>query len=115
MSDQGMTAEEFWAALAPAEPPPKSYRLYYDERGRPLFWTMQNEPGNYIEIDADTYQRQPKHIRVRDGKLVELITQEIKKLIPGNAGTCCDPRDVCVVVTDNQPNIKWSLKIDETN
>ena len=116
MSDkQGMTEDEFWAILAPTEIPKIFYRLYYDDRGRPLFWTMQDEPRNYIETDQETYQLQPKHIRVRDGKLVELITQDIKKLVPGTTGACCDPRDVCVVVAENQPNIKWSLKNDETN
>ena len=77
-----MTEEEFWAALAPVEPPKLSYRLYYDAAGRPLFWTMQEETGNYIEVDQETFHRQPKHIRVRDGKLVELVVTDVKKLIP---------------------------------
>ena len=110
-----MTNEEFWVIMTTPDPPKIFFRLYYDDRGRPLFYTMQDEPGNYIEIDQETFQRGPAHVRVRNGKLVELVTVEIKKLIPGNEGTCCSPTDVCVIVDGSQPHTKWSLKIDETN
>lgn len=110
-----MTEEEFWAALAPVEIIKATYRLYYDDAGCPLFWTMQAEPGNYVEVDQETFQRQPKHIRVRDGKVMEMIVADVKKLVPNNVGTSCDPRDICVVVDSKQPHVKWSIKENETS
>ena len=110
-----MTEAEFWAALAPVEVAKASYRLYHDDRGRPLFWTMQAEPGNYIEVDQETFYQQPKHVRVRDGKLIELVVADVKKLVPSTTGTCCDPRDICIVVDSQQPHIKWSIKENETS
>jgi hypothetical protein len=113
--DQPMTEAEFWAALAPIETPKPSYRLYHDDMGRPLFYTMQEEAGTYIEIDEEIFHKQPKHVRVREGLLIELVTQEIRKLTPNDIGVACDPRDICVIVDSAEPHTKWSIKIDETN
>jgi hypothetical protein len=111
--------DNFWAVFGQPEPEPEPakifFRLYHDERGRPLFYSMEDLPGKYIELDQETYQRAPAHARVRDGKLIELVTEEIKKLVPSEEGTCCSPQDVCVVVDQSQPHIKWSIKIDETD
>ena len=115
MTDRPMTEEEFWAALAPVNPPKIFYRLYYDDRGRPLFYSMEDLPGNYIELDQETYQRAPSHARVRNGVFVEIVTEEIKKLVPGEEGTSCSPQDICIVVDESEPHIKWSIKIDETD
>ena len=111
-----MTEEEFWAALAPADPPPKpTYRLYYDSQGHPLFYSMSLEPGNYIEIDQDTYHRAPRYVRVREGKLEILNYLVHAKLVPGEQGTTCSPQDVCVVVDPDRDHVKWSLKTYESN
>ena len=111
-----MTPEEFWAAMAPVEAPaPLSYRLYYDDQGLPLFYTMQEEPGNYIEIDQITYANPPTHARVVDGKLKVLIMNPIAKLVPGDYGTPCDVTDVCVVVAEDVPHTKWSIKKHDPN
>ena len=106
-----MNEQEFWAALAPIPEQAKpTYRLYYDEQGLPLFYSMEAVPGNYIELDQETFNRSPAHVRVVDNKLVYLKTNVVHKLHPGDSGTPCDPNDVTIVVSDNQPNIKWSLK-----
>jgi hypothetical protein len=111
-----MTPEEFWAALAPAEEPVAvSYRLYYDDQGLPLFYSMQDEPGNYIEIDQITYASPPAHARVVDGKLKTLTMNPIAKLVPGNTGIACDVNDVCIVVTEDSPHTKWSIKKHDPN
>ena len=106
-----MNEQEFWAALAPQPAPPSPiYRLYYDDLGNPLFYSMEDVPGNYIDIDHEIYQTAPPHIRVIDGKLVILKTSVVHKLKPGETGVTCDPQDVCVVVDESHPHIKWSLK-----
>lgn len=116
MSNQAVTESEFWAALAvmPA-PQPIFFRLYYDDQGRILFYSMEDLPGTYIDIDAETFARQHTNMRVRDGKLIEIARTTSAKLIPGDTGTPCDPTDVSIVVSEQQPNIKWSKRTYESN
>jgi hypothetical protein len=110
-----MTPEEFWNVLHSAlEPTPVFYRLYHDATGVPLFYTMEDLPGTYIEIDQDTYARSSMRVRVRDGKLVELTWKITQKLTPNGAGTPCDPGDVAIV-TNNQHNTKWSKRVYESS
>ena len=112
------TTENFWLALAEPvpEPVPIFFRLYYNERGEPVSYSMEDLPGNYIEIDAETYQRSRFNVQVVDGKLVHIIPKKFtSKLKPGNTGTTCAPDNVSVVVAQDQPHIKWSLKSNESN
>jgi len=111
-----MTLEEFWAILhAPVEVNPIFFRLYYNDDGTLICYSMEDLPHNYIEIDAETYSRSPSNVRVVNGKIKEVKPASlVKKLVPGEDGVLCDPRDVCVV-TKSQPNVKWSLKTYESN
>lgn len=90
------------------------YRLYHDSHGRPLHYSMEDLPGDWIEITHAQYQRNSSHVRVIDGKLVEIILVETHKIVPGDTGTCCDIRDVAVVV-ETEPCVKWSKRIYETS
>lgn len=105
-----MTEAEFWAALAPQEVIAVTYRLYHDDLGYPLFYSMEDLPGKYIDIDQTTYTNPPTHARVIDGKLVITYRPSVVKLRPGELGTPCHPINVSIVVNENEPNIKWSLK-----
>lgn len=111
-----MTPEEFWAILhAPVETKPIFYRLYYHADGTPICYSMEDLPGNYIEIDVETYHRGSSNVRVVDGQVKEIkLAGLVKKLIPSDHGISCDPRDICIV-TDSQKNTKWSIKTYETN
>lgn len=117
-----MTEEEFftiWQNQKSATPTEPEYRLYHDDEGFPLFFSMESVPGNYIIVDRDTYHNSPKHIRVIDGKIVVYKTVFSKKLVPATTGVACAVNDVCVVVDSNQPHVAWCLKQqelqDETN
>ena len=111
-----MTPEEFWKILhSVSEPAPVSYRLYYDTAtGMPLFYSMEDCPGTYIEIDQATFGRSPTNVRVKNGQLIEITHNIAQKLTPGS-GTCCHPKNVAVVVDESQPHVKWSKRIYETD
>jgi hypothetical protein len=116
MTTPPLTEEEFWSiwqsqVSAPQVEP--EYRLYHDENGFPLFFSMEQLPGNYIVVDQVTYLNSPKHIRVVDGKIVVYQTTFAKKLVPSTEGVACAVEDVCVIVDTNQPHIKWYLKKQE--
>lgn len=106
------TTDNFWAAwaLPTVESAPVFYRLYHDDRGYPLFYSMENLPGNYIEIDQETYAQSSSKVRVVNGKLTKNTLSATAKLKPSDTGTACHPSDVCIVVSNDQSHIKWSLK-----
>jgi hypothetical protein len=111
-----MTPEEFWSILHHMpEPQPVFYRLYHDDQGRPLFYSMEDQPGTYIEIDQATFALGSMNVRVRDGKLIEITWATTTKLVPGNSGSPCHPDNVAVIVAEDQPHIRWSKKTYETN
>jgi hypothetical protein len=104
-----MTPEEFWNILhAVPDPAPILYRLYYDDQGLPLFYSMEDLPGNYIDIDKEIYFQSSSYVRVRDGKLIRTNTNTSRKLVPSNIGFACDTNDVAVI-SDSSSN-RWAVK-----
>ena len=112
------TEENFWKAWAEPvpEPAPIFFRLYYDEHGCPLSYSMEDLPGNYIEIDADTYRLSSRNVRVVDNTLIHIKPKKtVTKLVPGISGTPCLSDNISIVVDEQQPHIKWSLKLHESD
>lgn len=106
-----MTPEEFFSILHDVPPTkPISYRLYHDEQGIPLFYSMEDLPGTYIEVDAATYAAASHDVRVVGGQ-IQIVPKKmsIKKLKPSPTGKSCHPDDICVVVAETAPHVKWSL------
>ena len=102
-----MTSEEFWDILhSMPEPLPVFWRLYYNDAGEPVCYSMEDLPGNYIDIDAETFGLAPANVRVVDRKLKYITVRTSDKLVPGNTGTQCHPQNVAVVVT--QHGTPWS-------
>jgi hypothetical protein len=112
------TTENFWAAWSLPQEPPKApfYRLYHDDQGYLLFYSMEDVPGNYIEIDHETFAAGSPRVRVVDGRLRHIKTNVISKLVPSKQGHACDPRDVAVVTNNSTNKQYWKLKAtDETS
>lgn len=106
-----MTDEEFWKILTNVPDKAKLfYRLYHDSYGVPLFYSMEDLPGTYIEIDQETFSRSPSNVRVHKGKLYELTEKITSKLIPADIGTPCHPEDVSIVVPDTINHQRWSKR-----
>jgi hypothetical protein len=112
------TTDNFWAAFAETpniKPLKIFYRLYYNDHGYPLFYSMEDLPGNYIDIDAKTYAESASQVRVINGQILKNVAPASTKLVPSSHGIACDPRDVCVVVNEAQSNTKWNLNTYEQN
>ena len=108
-----MTPDEFFGALEQLpEPKPVFYRLYHDSTGFPLFYSMEDRPGTYIEITAEQYAENRSNVRVRNGQIVPVTWQTAQKLTPSNTGTMCHDRDVAVVVKQN--GTYWSKRTYES-
>lgn len=107
-----MTENDLWALLSQMpEPKPVSYRLYYNEHGEVLFYSTEDVPGNYIEIDQQMYSLSPTNIRIVDGQIKVIKTATVLKLVPGgDVGTACRPTDVSIVVDASEPHTNWILK-----
>ena len=104
-----MTDEEFWQALrAMPDPKPVDYRIYYNEQGELLFYSMDDVPGTYISIDADAFARSATNVVVQDGRLFEIVNTTTVKLQPSDTGTPCHPDDVCIVVPETHEHQRWS-------
>lgn len=115
MSNQdSMTEDEFWAILAAApEPQPIFYRLYHDEQGQPLFYTMEDVPGTYIEITQEQHAAGAFNVRVENGKLITITWVTTEKLEPTDTGTACHPDNVAIVVSQQQTHQCWSKQTYE--
>lgn len=96
------------------KPQPVFYRLYHDEQGRPLSYSMEDLPGTYIEIDQATFVQSSPWVRIRDGKLQSYQPWiNTKKLQPAVQGTACWIEDITIVTTD-EINQRWSVRHHDT-
>jgi hypothetical protein len=110
-----MTEQEFVDAVrSMPEPMPVSYRLYHDDQGGLLFYSMDDVPGSWIEIDQAFYTRSPHRVRVLDGQVHELEWRQSVKLQPGQIGTPCHPKDV-TIVHDHSDAQRWAITAYEQN
>lgn len=95
----------FWQALNQVDQTLNTveleYRLYYNDLGEPLFYSTDNELGNYIIIDKETYTAGRYDVQVINGKLIKPTQYVYQKLVPVTQGT-----DVAIVTPDQ----KWKLK-----
>ena len=100
--------QEFWRSYQWSDPKPVSYRLYHDDRGCPLFYTMEDLPGKYVEVTPEQYAKASFGVCVHDGQLENVDpVKKVHKLVPTQSGTACHPKDVTIVVSSNLENRSW--------
>jgi hypothetical protein len=93
------------------------FRLYYDEKGKILFYTSEKPEGNYIVIDALTYAEGRPDLRVVDGR-ISTVNQGsvVSKLVQDKSeGVECSIEDVSIIVPKKckVKKIKWKLQTYE--
>lgn len=88
------------------------FRLYYDDKGKVLFYTCDKPEGKYIVIDANTFAQGRPDIRIVDGKIASVDSGAVvSKLISNTEGISCASEDISIVVDetyDGETN-KWKL------
>ena len=96
----------------PPEIPQPKFRLYHDAQGRPLRYSMQDEPGLWIEVTCEQYHRASSKVRVRAGKLESTAQPQVRKLKPAAQGQSCSAMDICIV-THQEPVQHWRFEHDQ--
>jgi len=87
------------------------YRLYYDGEGLPLFYTMQEEKGDYITVTKEEFAECRYDVIIVDGKLTKVNGLSIGKLVPSANGFGTLKNDVSIVSNEQ----KWRLKTYEND
>jgi hypothetical protein len=88
------------------------FRLYYDDKGKVLFYSCEKLEGNYIVIDATTYSIGRPDLRVIDGKISTAVPSlVVSKLMPNSEGIACTEEDISIVVDKKYKGktINWNL------
>jgi hypothetical protein len=85
------------------------HRVYFDDKGELLFYSMEDLPGNYVVVDAEFFSGSPSNVCLRDGKLVVITQDTSSKLVPGNHGVSCDARDI-VIISEHGKCLKWTKR-----
>lgn len=110
----------FWQALEQHTSAEKTasdaeYRLYYNDQGEPLFYTMETLAGNYLVIDQETYAEGNYAVRVVDGKIRKPALNCVIKLVPSSdTGTLCLSNDVSII-SNSTTGQHWKLKTHENH
>ena len=89
------------------------YRLYHDSDGNPLFYSMEDLPGQYIEITSEQFSRANSHVKVINGCLVEKKFL-LPKLVPDALiGQPCLINNVSIICDSTIPHQKWKLQTND--
>lgn len=102
---------DFWRSYQWPEKKSVSQRLYHDDDGYPLFYTMEDLPGKYVEVTPEQYARASFKVKVIDGQVRIIESNKIvRKLQPGDQGTPCHPKDITIVVGKQEAYLCWNKK-----
>ncbi len=103
--------KEFWKTYKWPDQKPVIYRLYYDDRGQALEYSMEDHSGNWIEITPQQYAMADMRAKVINGAITYPPPPAPPKLVPGDSGIPCHLWSMLLVVDPQQPNKKWRKNI----
>jgi len=90
--------------VAPVE---LEFRLYYDtETNLPLFYSMEEQQGDYINISKEEFAECRYDIIIKDSKICKVTHLSIGKLVPTHFGYGTTKDDITIV--GNEQN--WNMK-----
>ena len=104
----------FSEALSLVKEPVKQkieFRLYYDADNKPLYYSMEDSEGDYIEITKEEFAECRYDIVIKDGKIKKVSGAPVGKLVPSTVGYGTLQNDVSIVGTEQY----WSTKTYEND
>lgn len=112
--------DEFWKEVEPllVNPEVKTfYRLYYDKTtGLPLFYSMEDLPGDYIEISKEIFAAAETKVKIVNQQIVKDNNRLSVKLVPSlGFGTACHSSDITIVLDTDVDVTYWIQKNYDTN
>jgi len=85
------------------------YRLYYNKTtGEPMFYSMDNLPGDFIKITCKEYAVGNYNVFVKDNEIIEINNSAPSKLVPSTQGTSTTKENVMII--DETAKNYWSIK-----
>ena len=88
----------------------QEFRLYFDiETSEPLFYTMDDECGDYIVITKEEFAECRYDVIIVDGKIKRITGISIGKLVPSTIGYGTSENDISIIGNEQY----WSLKTYE--
>lgn len=95
---------------------PLIYRLYHDDQGHLLFYSMEHIPElKYVNITQEQFNRAESHVKVINGQIKQLDFIR-PKLIPHSLeGQSTHSKNVALIQPVDQPHILWNLVYREQN
>jgi hypothetical protein len=107
---------EFWKQYEWPPEPQYHFRLYHDQDGSALFYSHDDLPGSWITVTPEQFALGDLTVRVEQGRLCFPDPPRPPKLVPGEIGTACDPRDITVVIDQNQHDaVKWRMRYHDAS
>ena len=78
------------------------YKLYYNDDGSPLYYSMEDLPGQFIYVDQNIYQCSRYDVKIVYGKLKSLNESSIFKYVKVDSESSTtvrtDPTDITLIV-----------------
>jgi hypothetical protein len=106
------TTTNFFEALQSHVEPEKQkifFRLYYNKKNGDLIeYSMEDLPGDYIEITAEQFAESNPYVYVKDGKIKKRKMLTYGKLVPSATGYPTHATDVSIV--DPESTTFWDFK-----
>ena len=86
----------------------REHRLYYDQDGTPICYSMQELEHDYIVVTPEQFATARYDIKVIDKKIVYPRRGSIRrKLAPSDQGYLTDKEDICLPGTSRHWNLKY--------